>query len=266
MKRFSDYDPFAWLYTTYWGEDFHQRIMPALDAAALGSLPTGAKVLDLCCGDGRLTQLLVKRGYQVTGLDGSQEMLTYAQQRCPAVPFLLADARDFSLRYRNHAVVSTFDSLNHVLRLSDLAKVFASVWEALRPGGVFLFDLNHENAYRELWSRTATTVEDDVVSVASGAYDEKKRLATCDVTLMKRELGVWQRYDFHLRQRFHPPADVLRSLTAASFEAEVFDSTELGMTGHYAFGRKIYRAWRRQRRLSASAHKGLHSGQTSSSR
>jgi len=103
MKRFDAYDPFAWLYANYWGDAFHRSVREPLNRVLLSKLPRGAKVLDLCCGDGRLTALLVKRGFAVTGLDGSEQMLTYARQRCPAVPFLLGDARDFELPARFHA-------------------------------------------------------------------------------------------------------------------------------------------------------------------
>jgi 2-polyprenyl-3-methyl-5-hydroxy-6-metoxy-1,4-benzoquinol methylase len=71
MKRFEDYDPFAWLYAKHWGEAFHRAVREPLNSVLLAHLPQRAKVLDLCCGDGRLTAFLVERGFRVTGLDGS---------------------------------------------------------------------------------------------------------------------------------------------------------------------------------------------------
>jgi ubiquinone/menaquinone biosynthesis C-methylase UbiE len=97
IERYSDYDPFAWLYTNYWGDEFHRQAMPVLERLLLNRVPPPAAILDLCCGDGRITTALARRGYQMTGLDGSEEMLTYARARGPKIPFLLGDARAFEL-------------------------------------------------------------------------------------------------------------------------------------------------------------------------
>jgi SAM-dependent methyltransferase len=240
VRRFRDYDPFAWLYTRYWGDEFHKSLLPALDRAVLGALPRGASVLDLCCGDGRLSAHLVRRGFAVTGIDGSQEMLEYAGQSCPRAKFILADARDFHLPKRVDAALSTFDSLNHVMAARDLSCVFANVWNCLKRGGLFVFDLNGEQAYKELWVRGMSTVEDDAVSVARGSYDQRKRIATCDVTLLRLAEGEWSRDDFVLRQKYHPRPMVLRLLKKAGFAAEVHEAPSLGMKGYYGLGRDIY--------------------------
>src|SRR5690242_8409807 len=150
MRRFADYDPFAWLYHRYWGHEFHEQAMPALEKLILRRLPRRAAILDVCCGDGRIARELTRRGYRVTGLDGSEQMLSYAKQRAPKAELLLLDARSFQMPARFDAAISTFDSLNHVLKVSDLAAVFRNVFASLKPGGCFAFDLNREEAYHDL--------------------------------------------------------------------------------------------------------------------
>lgn len=240
MNRFRDYDPFAWLYAHHWGEPFHDAVLPALENAVLKQLPPHAAVLDLCCGDGRLAATLERRGFAVTGLDGSAEMLTFARERCRKTRFLLADARNFQLPPQFDAVLSTFDSLNHIMQYSELARVFANVFACLKPGGVFVFDLNREEAYRDFWGREASTVTHDVVSVARGYYVPSKRLATCDITLMRLQGRQWHRTDFRMTQRLHPVESVVRALQRAGFSAEVNDAVHLGMRGDMAFGRNIF--------------------------
>src|SRR5918912_932484 len=97
MRRFDDYDPFAWLYATHWGTEYHEQASTILDKLVLDQLPRGAAVLDLCCGDGRLAQVLDARGFKVVGVDGSQRMLEFARERCPGIEFIAADARTFEL-------------------------------------------------------------------------------------------------------------------------------------------------------------------------
>jgi SAM-dependent methyltransferase len=167
-------------------------------------------------------------------------MLTYARQRCPAVPFLLGDARDFELPARFHAVVSTFDSLNHVMTMQGLAQVLRCVHRCLRPGGRFVFDLNREEAYRDSWTKTGSIVSKDVVSVSHGVYLPEKRLAVCDITLLRKRNGGWERSDFQMQERFHPTKTVMSLLKTAGFDAEVRDASELGMRGEIGHGRDFF--------------------------
>src|SRR5581483_5227743 len=181
-QRYADYDPFAWLYTNYWGDEFHRQAMPALERLLLDRVVPPAAILDLCCGDGRITTALARRGYVMTGLDGSEEMLTYARQHGPKIPFLLGDARAFELPPQFAAVISTFDALNHIMSKRELNAVFRRVFACLEPGGWFGFDLNREEAYENLWVRTANSVDRTTVSIARGSYNPRRRIARCDVT------------------------------------------------------------------------------------
>ena len=243
MRRFADYDPFAWLYHRYWGHEFHEQAMPALEKLILRRLPRRAAILDVCCGDGRIARELTRRGYRVTGLDGSEQMLSYARQRAPKAELLLLDARSFQMPARFDAAISTFDSLNHVLKVSDLAAVFRNVFASLKPGGCFAFDLNREEAYHDLWSRTWSTIDDDVVTVGKGSYDPQRRLAHYRVTLFRLERGHWHRSDFRLRQRYHRQEDVLAALDRAGFEVQIHDAAaDLGMQGEIGQGRTFYLA------------------------
>jgi ubiquinone/menaquinone biosynthesis C-methylase UbiE len=72
------------------------RLRHALDRRALRrclvEVPAGERVLDLACGTGRITAFLAAQGYNVVGADVSPAMLAVARRRCPAVPFVVADA------------------------------------------------------------------------------------------------------------------------------------------------------------------------------
>lgn len=245
MRRFADYDPFAWFYSNYWGEEFHREAIPVLDRLLLRELPRKAEILDLCCGDGRMMQTLVKRGYRVAGIDGSEHMLSVARLRVPKAELYLQDARRFKMRPRFDAVISTFDSLNHVMEIEELKQVFENVYACLKPGGRFVFDLNREEAYMDLWARTSTVVDKKVVGVARGVYESARKIATCDVTLLRLEGGEWKRSDFRLTQRLHQRDDVLRALKSTGFEARVFDAgRDLGMAADIGTGRDFFQATR----------------------
>ena len=77
------YDDFAWFYDRYWNEEFHGAAFPILERIWLARVADGARILDVCCGTGRLAALLEARGYLVTGVDASQEMIRHARQNAP---------------------------------------------------------------------------------------------------------------------------------------------------------------------------------------
>lgn len=243
MRRYRDYDNFAWLYAKQWGEEFHREAIPALQRLLLKRLPARAAILDLCCGDGRLTQALARRGFRVTGLDSSENMLAYARQRLRRPRLILADAREFTLPPEYDAVISMFDSLNHVMTAEGLGRVFRNVFTCLKPGGEFAFDLNREEAYSELWIRPFSIVEKTFAAVVRGSYESDRMLAICDITLFRLEEQAWRRSDFRLTQHCHSREEVLFCLSSAGFEAKVFDAAkDLGMQGDIGFGRDFYLA------------------------
>jgi SAM-dependent methyltransferase len=246
MERFSDYDPFAWLYATRWGSEYHEQAWHILDKLLFHQLDPGASVLDLCCGDGRFTAVLHARRFRVMGIDGSEEMLAFARERCPAIQFVANDARTFDVDCRFDAVVSTFDSLNHVMSPDELALVCRRVELALKPGGYFAFDINREEAYTELWPQTYAQIEPDVVQVCAGSYRPETRVAMSAITLFRLIDGAWRRSDFMLSQYSHREEDVLNSLFAAGFvEAKAYDAAaDLGMYGNIGKGRSYFLARR----------------------
>ncbi len=216
MTTYSDYDPFAWVYNKHWGNEFTHLVLPVLEKLVLPHLPAKARILDLCCGTGQLAQVLIERGYRVTGLDGSGEMLHLARENAPAAEFIEDDARSFKLPAVYHAVVSTFDSLNHIMTLEELTSVFRNVFASLQEGGLFLFDLNMEEGYRITWDDNFGIIEDDHICVVRSSYCPEERTARFDATIFRLH-DYWYRSDVTLYQKCYSEAEVRSALEAAGF-------------------------------------------------
>lgn len=111
-------------------------------------------VLDLGCGTGSLTELLAAKGYDMTGVDFSEEMLEIAMEKKRQsgydILYLLQDMREFELYGTMRAVVSICDSMNYLMSEEELLEVFRLVNNYLDPGGIFIFDMNTPYKYREL--------------------------------------------------------------------------------------------------------------------
>jgi SAM-dependent methyltransferase len=240
--RYSEYDPFAWLYNQHWGYMFTPVALAVANELVLNRLPADARILDLCCGTGQLANILSERGYRVTGIDGSEKMLEYARINAPKVEFILDDARSFSTSSQYDAVLSAFDSLNHVMSIEELGAVFKSVYAALKPGGLFLFDLNTESGYNDRWNGFYGVVEDDHVCIIKNSYEAYDRLALFEATLFRLEGGEWGRSDFTLRQRCYPDPEVRRALEEAGLaDVQVYDvDKESGLKSYCENTRKAF--------------------------
>ena len=111
-------------------------------------------VLELGCGTGTMTGLLAQKGYDMIGVDNSEEMLAEAMEKKMEsgqdILYLLQDMQEFELYGTVRAVVSVCDSLNYLTEKEDLLQVFRLVNNYLDPGGVFLFDMNTIHKYRDI--------------------------------------------------------------------------------------------------------------------
>lgn len=153
---------------------------------------TGGLVLDLGCGTGKMTRLLAQAGYDMIGVDNSEEMLQIAKETaCPKaedILYLLQDMREFELYGTVRAVVSVCDSINYILEKEELLQVFRLVNNYLDPGGIFIFDMNTIYKYREILGETTICENREEGSfIWENFYDETERINQYDLTLFVKE-------------------------------------------------------------------------------
>jgi SAM-dependent methyltransferase len=226
-KRYSDYDDFAWMYNRHWGNQFTPIALAVIEKLVLPEIPKNASILDLCCGTGQLARILSERGYVVTGIDGSKEMLKFAKENAPVAEFMLDDARTFKLPEKYDVVVSVFDSLNHVMTIDELTAVFENVCACLKSGGLFQFDMNLEQGYLTNWKGCNGIVEDDHICVFPNSYDPERKIGQADFTMFRYEDGYWNRSDVKLIQKCYAEEEIRSALGKAGFrrvEAYSYDA------------------------------------------
>ena len=242
MERYNDYDSFAQIYNQYWG-GFAIQILPVLERLALDHRPAGAALLDLCCGTGQLAHELSARGFCVTGVDGSEQMLRFARRNAPNAAFICADARDFELPTAFDIIISTYDSLNHLLTIDDVGQVFRNVQRHLKQDGVFLFDMNLDAGFRSRWTERFHILSDASAVLVNARYDPAEQLATMNITTFTQdeEVGTrWHRGDLTLTQRAYSVDALTTALTAAGMaDIKVYDARgDLGLRDE---GRAVFR-------------------------
>lgn len=228
------YDNFAWFYDRHWAPEVAADFLRATEQVLLPELTDGARILDLCCGTGQLAAELAGRGYAVVGVDASSNMLRYAREHAPEVEFIQQDARDLVPAARFDAVVCLFDSVNHFLNLSEVEAVFRTARAALKPGGLFLFDVNTELAFREHWEEYYSIVEPDEVCILSGAFNQRERLAHYDLTMFRLLDGAWVRFDTRIEERCYDLDELGAAVLNAGFDQfKIYSAdSELGLGDH----------------------------------
>lgn len=192
---------FARVYNMRWSGFTRQAAPLILDFYA--ATPIGKKnksVLDLCCGVGLLAVHFLENGYQVIGLDLSEEMLSYARENARQyiesgqARFIQGDASDFTLDERFGLVVSTYDSLNHLENEQALLRCFQCVYAV--SDGYFIFDLNTRRGLRRWNSIQVDDSDEDVLIINRGIYDGLSDKAWIKISgFLRLPDGLYERFD-----------------------------------------------------------------------
>lgn len=165
----------------------------------LEGLPAGAKVLDLGCGTGEpVAKYIVERGFRVTGVDESSEMLKFARQTVPEAELIRADIVTVELTATFDAAVA-WDSMFHVERKHHAA-IYRRLANTLREGARLLLSVGG----------SAPAEDDSVDGFTSEMYG----------------------------QTFYysgfPPEVTRQLIEASGFEIELWEVDDPGSRGHIA--------------------------------
>lgn len=218
----SAYDALAASYDGLMADGSYRRRAAFLERRLKKSPIPVETVLDLGCGTGTIACLLAKRGYEVLAADGSEEMLTQAAAKAEGLErpplFLLQEMPKLRLARPVDAAVSTLDSLNYLTRERDLRETFRHVRRWLKPGGLFLFDVNTPYKLRRMDGQLYMDETEASVCVWRTFFSEKKRVCTYQVDLFRlRPDGAWDRCFEEHRERAWTEEELREYLTEAGF-------------------------------------------------
>ena len=180
-------------------------------------------VLELGCGTGVLTRKLAAKGYDMIGVDYSEDMLENAmdhRQEGEDILYLLQDMREFELYGTVRAAVSICDSMNYIVEYQDLVQVMKLVNNYLDPGGIFIFDLNTPYKYEEiLGENTFAENRPEGSFIWENYYDGETGINEYDLTLFVREKeGIYRKFEETHYQRAYELEQVRRAIKEAGLE------------------------------------------------
>lgn len=223
------YTEFATVYDTFMDnvpyEAWKKYLVDILKAEGIND----GLLLELGCGTGRMTRLLAAEGYDMIGVDNSEEMLSVAREYTmenTEILYLLQDMREFELYGTIRAVVSVCDSMNYIMSEEDLRQVFSLVNNYLDPGGIFIFDMNTRYKYEKLLGDNSfCETREDSSFIWENYYDPEEQVNQYDLTLfIKEEDDLFRRYEETHFQRAYEIETVRKLIEEAGMKWEgVFD-------------------------------------------
>lgn len=170
---------------------------------------TDGILCDLGCGTGSMTMLLRDAGYDMIGIDCSEDMLGIAREKqylfmdeyededaeledglsqMNSIMYLLQDMREFELYGTVRACISICDSVNYILEEEELLQTFRLVNNYLDPKGLFLFDFNTVHKYRDVIGDSVIAENrEDCSFIWENNYDAEKEINEYDLTIFVQE-------------------------------------------------------------------------------
>lgn len=151
-------------------------------------------ILELGCGTGSMTELLAKKGFDMIGVDYSQDMLNIAcskrEETGHDILYLNQDMCEFELYGTVAAVVSVCDCVNYLLEDDDVIRCFKLVNNYLDPEGIFFFDFNTRYKYETVIGDAVIAENREECSfIWENYFDADESINEYDLTIFVKEEG-----------------------------------------------------------------------------
>jgi SAM-dependent methyltransferase len=228
----------------------HERLLQAAQGSA-------RRVVDLACGTGRHAIALERLGHEVVGVDHSPSMIEVARRRAAregaAARFEVGDLAALQVpRAPFDAATCLFDAIGYVGTNEALARTFAGIHAAVRPGGLLVFEFWHAAAMLREFDparvRRFDVPEGQVVRVSETELDCERQLARVTYTVLERRSdGAFASFQETQTNRYFLVQEMAHWLTSSGFEPLSF------LDGFSLEGRVTERTWH----VVAVARRGL---------
>ena len=193
-----------------------------------------SSLLDLCCGTGTLTCMLAGRGFDMTGVDASPEMLSRAREKAQSAEnplFLCQEASGLDLFGTVEGALCSLDGMNYIPP-EELGEVFRRLHLFIEPGGRFAFDMHRPEHLRELDGGVFVDETEDVLCLWRADFDEEERALLYGMDIFEREGALWRRREEEHVEYAHEPDEICALLEKNGFcDIEVISDCPLGESG-----------------------------------
>jgi ubiquinone/menaquinone biosynthesis C-methylase UbiE len=201
------YQVMASIYDRLMGEEVYRNWLRFVESAWGNETEERPKtILDLGCGTGTMAIAFAKQGYDVIGVDLSEHMLAIAREkaekeRVSPILWLQQNMAELEMNEKVDCILCLCDSLNYLLDEAEVGATFARVFEQLKPGGWFIFDVHTAYKFNEVFrDRTHTWNEPDLAYIWECELDEEGIEVTHELTFFLSKTHQTSASDGHLSE------------------------------------------------------------------
>lgn len=161
------YEQFALLYDELMNDIPYEKWIQFVEMKKQEVHVSGKTLLDVGCGTGNIALPLAEKGYDVTGVDLSEEMLTIAQHKLAdfSIPLYQQDMRELELPEKYDIITIFCDSLNYVTDEEGVKQTFARIYHHLKDKGLFLFDVHSLYKIHHIFENETFTINEDQLAL-----------------------------------------------------------------------------------------------------
>jgi ubiquinone/menaquinone biosynthesis C-methylase UbiE len=191
-------------------------------------------LLDLGCGTGQLSVRFAGAGFDVIGVDISDECLSIAADRAGEeapdcdVRFVKQDIRKLDMYGTVNVTVAAFDVINHLKKLGDIKACFERVALFTEPDGLFLMDYNTPYFHREVLSSNTFNFESDDLFVSREYSCDDKNAVTVNINIFERDGDSYRRFEEEICETAFDKETITELLEQAGFTVKVTDFYDSG--------------------------------------
>lgn len=173
---------------------------------------------ELACGSGNITSRMLERGYDITGVDISADMLSVASEKVGYDRLICQDMSRLSLNKCFNAFICMIDGINYLITPKSVLNTFKAVKAHLNDNGVFIFDISSRYKLMNiLGNETYIHSEYDVFYSWQNRYIEKYNLSDMLLNFFVREKGKYTRFEERHLQRGWSENEIKKMLQKSGF-------------------------------------------------
>lgn len=219
------YDIFSSVYDILTDNVNYQQIADKICSLLSQNGINGGLLLDLGCGTGTLSFMLEEKGYDIIGVDPSEDMLMVANEKkyelnSPAI-FLCQSGEDLDLYGTIDCAVSSLDTINHIDSLEKVGETFKKISLFMNMGGIFIFDMNTPYKHKKVLGDNVFYYDmDDVYCIWHNAYDQEKFKTDIelDFFIKNEDDDNYQRYSEAFSEYSYDINSIIKLLDDSGFE------------------------------------------------
>ena len=186
-------------------------------------------ILDLACGTGNITIPMSTLGYNLWGVDISEEMLSIAENKARIfgqnIRFIKQDMRNLNLTKTFDVVTCGCDGVNYITREYELEKVFNDIFRILNPRGIFIFDISSFYKLKHvLGNNTFVEEKDGIFYCWENEFNIESSIVTMRLNFFVLDGKIYRRIEEIHNQKAYKTDEIYHMLSKSGFtNIEIFD-------------------------------------------